>query len=297
MTTFRPLLAATADNDLGGIKYPVLASYKIDGFRAIVKDGVLLTRNLKPFPNTYVQAIFSDPALNGFDGELICGAPNDEDVFNKTSSAVTSVKGLPDVTFYVFDYFSCVNSDYQDRLKLLESQIRTIDYPNVALLDQIWCSDEQELRTIEEQALANGFEGLMIRSPDGVYKYGRSTLKEGILLKLKRFTDAEAEIIGFVELTENQNVSRCNALGLLEKSNFSENYVGKNTLGAIVVRGINGEFKDVQFNIGSGFDDKLRQEIWNNRGAWLRRIVTFKYFPKGSLAAPRFPVFKTIREE
>ena len=42
-----------------------------------------------------------------------------------------------------------------------------------------------------------GYEGLMLRDPNGIYKFGRSSVKENILLKVKEFMDDEAEIIAF----------------------------------------------------------------------------------------------------
>ena len=55
--------------------------------------------------------------------------------------------------------------------------------------------------------LDDGYEGLMLRAPDGPYKFGRSTVKENTLLKVKNFLDDEAEVIGFKEQTTNTNVN------------------------------------------------------------------------------------------
>ena len=63
MTAFKPLLASPAD--LSTLRFPVLASPKLDGVRAIVKDGVVLSRSLKKIPNLrnidgiIVQATFA----------------------------------------------------------------------------------------------------------------------------------------------------------------------------------------------------------------------------------------------
>jgi DNA ligase-1 len=47
---FKPMLAS----DCGGIenvRFPVIASPKLDGVRALVIDGALMSRSLKPIPN------------------------------------------------------------------------------------------------------------------------------------------------------------------------------------------------------------------------------------------------------
>ena len=50
-----------------------------------------------------------------------------------------------------------------------------------------------------------GFEGAMVRSLDGRYKNGRSTLREGLLLKVKPWKDSEAEILEVYEMMRNEN--------------------------------------------------------------------------------------------
>jgi DNA ligase-1 len=60
----RPMLAC---KDATGLKFPLLASAKIDGVRALVKDGKVLSRSLKPIPNRHVQEMFG--SLEGADGE------------------------------------------------------------------------------------------------------------------------------------------------------------------------------------------------------------------------------------
>ena len=76
--SFRPMLAGTITK-LSQVKYPVLGSCKLDGVRAVVREGMLLSRSLKPIPNKFLQKQFS--MLEGFDGELILGDPDDDDVF------------------------------------------------------------------------------------------------------------------------------------------------------------------------------------------------------------------------
>jgi len=101
MRQFRPMLAAKTDGE--NITYPCLVSPKLDGVRAIVRHGQVVSRTLKPIPNTHVQRLFGRAALEGLDGELIIGDPTAEDVYRKTVSGVMSEDGKPEVKFYVFD--------------------------------------------------------------------------------------------------------------------------------------------------------------------------------------------------
>jgi DNA ligase 1 len=93
----------------------------------------------------------------------------------------------------------------------------------------------------------------------------------------------------------NDNVATVDERGYTKRSSHQENKVGTDTLGALVVKGVNGPFEGVEFNIGTGFDDRLRKEIWSKRDYYLRSIVKYKFFAVGVKDAPRHPVFLGFR--
>ena len=45
MSTFKPMLSGKAD--LAALQFPLLASRKLDGIRAVIRDGRVLSRTLK----------------------------------------------------------------------------------------------------------------------------------------------------------------------------------------------------------------------------------------------------------
>jgi DNA ligase-1 len=51
----------------------------------------------------------------------------------------------------------------------------------------------------------------------------------------------------------------------------------------------------VVFQVGSGFTDAQRREIWDNQSAYLGKMATVKYQEFSALGVPRFPVFKGFR--
>ena len=138
-----------------------------------------------------------------------------------------------------------------------------------------------------------GYEGVMLRKPDGKYKFGRSTAREFILMKLKRFSDAEYKVIGFQERMHNANEATINELGHTERSAHMENMVPRGDLGALVLEMSDGQI----FNCGTGFDDKSRKEIWQNRDKYVGRWAKIKSFLIGVKDLPRFPVFISFRDE
>ena len=294
---FKPMLAATVD-DASQVQYPVYASPKFDGVRMLATENQLLSRSLKPIPNAHVKRLFGWGDFVGLDGELVVGDPTSPDAFNKTSGAVRRADGEPDVKFYVFDYFGggAYSEEWHLRHQRLCEKVKYIKRSNdIVLVEHKLISNVSELAQYEEEVLALRYEGVMLRSPRGFYKYGRSTVKEGALLKLKRFKDAEALIIGFEEQMHNTNEAQIDALGHAERSAKKEGLVGANTLGALIVQGVGDVYNKVQFNIGTGFDAKMRQDIWLNRSRYLGSFVKYKYFETGSINAPRFPVFLGVR--
>lgn len=290
------MLSATVDHlDQLVDMYPLLASPKLDGIRVIVIDGVLYSRNLKPIPNKYVSANLPLKKMNGWDGELIVGKPDDPDCFRKTTSGVMSEDGAPKFTFYTFDYIDDVQSTpYLNRYAYLKTAVKVFDHPAIKLVPQVKLSDSFEVHAYEAKILERGFEGVMLRKPDGKYKFGRSTMREGHLMKLKQFKDSEAKVLELVEQMENTNEKTKDALGHSKRSSKKCGLVPKGTLGAVKVKDIT---TGVTFDIGSGFNDELRQKYWDKPSLLKGKTIKYKYFPTGSKDKPRFPVFIGIRED
>lgn len=286
----KPMLAVEAQD----FRFPLYASTKLDGIRAVIKDEILLSRSLKPIPNAYVQELMGQHYYEGLDGELTVGAPNDANVMQATTSGVMSRDGQPDFTFWVFDYWTAPAQPYHQRLATLQQAFTDTKFPSyINLLPQMIINNQDELNAYEADVLQRGYEGLMLRKPDGLYKYGRSTAREGHLLKLKRFVDAEAVVIGFEELMHNANELEVDNLGYAKRSSHQENKVPMGMLGALVVRDTTTH---IEFSIGTGYTLQTRRELWNQRATLVGRLVTYKSFEIGVKVAPRFPVWKGFRD-
>jgi DNA ligase-1 len=199
-------------------------------------------------------------------------------------------KPLSDVfTFYVFDAV-LPECEFWERNDYAQYKVLDLASPTLKCVPQTLCTDRTQLDELEAQWLERGYEGMMIRTHDGLYKFGRSTEREGGLVKVKRFVDAEAVVVGFVEEMRNANEATTDNLGRTERSTAKAGLVGKGTLGALVV-----ERNGVRFNIGTGFTAVQRGEFWRMREHLLDRLVTFKHFDHGIVDAPRHPVFKSFR--
>ncbi len=289
----KPMLAEKCE-DMASVKFPVLASAKLDGIRALVIGGKVLSRSLKPIPNTWVQKQFGG-LPEGTDGELILGDPTHPDAYRNTVSAVLSEDGEPTkVCYHVFDNFLSPGG-FAQRQRVVE---RTNDYVRGTIaVAQMPCDNVQQLEQFEADMVEAGYEGIMIRSLDGPYKQGRSTAKEGFLLKVKRFVDTEAVILGAYERMENTNEATKDALGHTKRSSHQEGKVGHGDLGGFDVAGLEGEYKDVQFSVGTGLQGAERVSLWKIRETLVGKVIKVKYFASGSKERPRFPVFLGFRDQ
>src|ERR1700679_2416680 len=191
----QPMYAATVTDPAKDVKFPCYVSPKLDGVRFVVQDGVVLSKKMKPIPNLHVQKLFGKKKYNGFDGELIVGAPTGKDsagldVFNRTVSGVMTIEGKPLVWAHVFDITApTVYEDdpgYIARLAEIKRRFARdgLQMRSCVMVPQYRVSDLSALLARKEQFIEVGYEGIMGRALDGLYKEGSSTLREGRVLKL-----------------------------------------------------------------------------------------------------------------
>ena len=140
-------------------KTPLYVSAKYDGVRALVRNGEVVSRQLKPIPNGYIQeqySLNSEFNYEGVDGELIVGTPEDKDTYLNTSGAVRKVSGVPDVSFWLFDYIS--DDTYEKRLQYLYDHYTMV-------IPQYMAQSLNDILEFEAKILKDGYEGIVIRSP------------------------------------------------------------------------------------------------------------------------------------
>jgi DNA ligase-1 len=280
------------------IQLPMFATPKIDGIRALKINGKLVSRSLKPIKNKKLAKELERLLPDGSDGEVFIKNGTFQDV---TSFVMSADKNwIPKVQYFWFDY---VKSDsqkgYMDRIKDMKNHIQKNNmqskYITIIPLYPKEIKSEKDIGIYETKTLKEGFEGIMLRKKDGPYKMGRSTLKEQILLKVKRFSDDEATVIGFEELMKNNNGETVNELNVKVRNNRKEGMEPQNSLGAFIVK--SKKFPGKTFKIGTGLDEIARRKIWKNKKNILGKLVKYKYFQHGSKDRPRHPVFLGFRDK
>lgn len=303
-----PMLAAKPKGpaDYEKIQYPMYSSPKYDGIRAVVRGGVLYSRNGKLIPNKELQKRFGRKAYEGFDGELIAGDATAD--FNHTQGVVMSEEHAEShtVRYFVFDYLRGNVAGYVFEARQKELRGAVIGGSNsadawVVVVEQTPVSSAEEAAAEEVRLLSLGFEGQMLRKPTAPHKHGRSTMREQGLIAIKRFVQAEGLVQWAEEQHANTNAATTDELGRTKRSSHKAGKVGKGVLGALHVKVVAcseaPELVGSELNVGTGFNDDQRKIYWKQREGLTGQIITFKFQAHGSKDAPRIPVFIGFRPE
>ena len=309
----KPMLAC--DWDENRISFPAMAQPKIDGVRALNMHGGLTGRSLKLFKNRYTTDFYSQEFFKGFDGELTAAEETHPDLCRLTTSAVGTIAGQPFTLWWLFDYVTPENEgmSYLERYNHLRQRIEYLQADPSA---QPWAGHLrvvpmrmvhtlEELIAFDEENLTAGFEGTIIRDPHGKHKQGRSTVREGGLLRIKRFVESEAIVKAIVEGESNQNEAQTNELGLQFRSSHQENMVPNGLVGSLTCRALSTvkdgarvviqEGQEITVSPGNMPHDQ-RKFYFENQTELVGKTIKFKFFPKGIKDKPRFPTFVTIRQ-
>jgi len=302
----KPMLAGKAPLDLDALNFPVMASPKLDGVRCLIIDGKALTRTFKPIPNDFVREWLEANMPNGFDGELM---PRDKSVPFKTfCGAVRRKTGEPDFVYCVFDFTSPFVDGTCDLDEFFSTRYGNLELWNemhgtylerFAVVEHMIITDAERLSILHTELCDAGYEGTMLRDPNGPYKCGRSTTKRGELLKLKDFDDEEALIIGVEELMHNDNEAGKDEFGRTKRSSHKENLRPAGTMGKLRCRMLSD---GTEFSVGTGFTAADRASWWAMRNGVVSNPthITVKHQPdpggRQPGQAPRFPVFVACRD-
>ncbi len=291
---FKPMLAVNADKDK--IKYPCLCSNKLDGIRCIFKDGKMLARSLKPITSNTLQKRFQllkDMTANGkltFDGELYCHGMEFREIshFVRKSDAEVPME----LKFHCFDVV--IDNDYSHKFTYRKSALEGIRDMNddVEIVNQKEIKNEAELNKEFEVALKAGYEGLILRAPDGPYKYGRSSVTEGFLLKIKPFSSFDSKVIRVEERMKNTNDAQTNELGRSFRRDTKDQKESTGIAACLVT-----EYKGIQMRVTLTGNEAFRTEIWENKESYIGKMFEFRGMTIGMKDVPRHPTFLRFRED
>ena len=252
----RPMLAGRVERDTD-LRWPKLGSLKIDGYRAVYSQGEFFARSGKIFNCPAIRALAKELQKrglpDGLDGELTIPGEG----FNEAGGLLRREDYSGPLFYQVFDLMH-PGLKAQERFLLLASLADKLP-ENVKVLDQVWLKNLEEMQSFENDALAAGAEGIVLRDPGALYKHGRGTSKDQVMIKIKRFKSAEALVLGVSPRMHNNNLEEISPLGYTERSSAKEGLEETDILGRLDVIGLNGVWKNVHFSIGN-FDGLTDEE-------------------------------------
>jgi len=274
----KPMLAPSVQGglDLDSIKYPKIVQPKLDGFRCIDYAGTLWSRNDKRLRNSKIDELFTDLSKEiVLDGELYCqGLHFNELVHYLTKEGEELPKNLK---YYIWDLLSVVEWDrkksedgYIHRYSIAKEYAKF--NPRLQIVPSVQCNSKKEVLRVYKEYIKQGFEGAMLKDPSGPYKWGRCTLKQEYLLKLKPRPTLDLEIQG-IEEGEGK-------------------FTGLAAHVLVTYKGV-----EINSGPGDGWTAAKLRDLFQNREQYIGKIIEV-YFqeitPDGSF---RFPKFSVIRED
>lgn len=297
----KPPLAC--DFDPSKVKLPCAVLPKIDGVRGLNLTSQFTGRSLKPHGNERLGQVFGQNSLKWLDGELIIGdnPADDNELCNRTTTVVNSYEhpDTDDITWWVFD---CCHPDFHKKgfLERYHEAKKAVEYLKLAgfackvfLVPCYIAHTAEDIQQWHDKFVEEGYEGTIIRSIDGPYKYGRCTAKEFYYTRIKDFIEEDAIVNKIIEAEENTNEQIINELGLATRSSHQAGKVPKGMVGAL-------ECTDVKtgkpVRVGPGtMKHKDRVLYFEHPELLLGKRIKYKHFPKNRKDKPRFPTFVSLR--
>lgn len=301
---FSPLLALSETmEDLNAYKVhlPLYGSFKLDGIRGLdlprgAKEQYMASRSLKPLPSKYAQ----DLALQEyvfFDGELLVKPSplaEGETIMGATFSAVMTHDATTPLDWWIFDFADkhsdCTVKDlpYTERIQIVREMLYKRPHQDIKILEQRPLYTVEDIAAMEKEALDLEYEGLIVRRMDGLYKCGRSSFKQGWLMKIVRTFTSEAEVLDIEEMMHNDNEATKDARGYTVRSKHQANMRATGMLGAYICRDLK---TNVVFRCGNGpgITHQFREEAFRLWPKDKGRIFKYSHKPYGTKELPRQP--------
>lgn len=264
------MLASAYDQKLiDKVKFPAYAQLKLDGmrFNAIVRNGAVEFRSRNGKEIQIADPMFALPfiAMAGdtnvvFDGELLVRGKDGKFLDRKTGNGILNkaVKGTQSkaegemvcATLWdaiLFEDFErgIDKTPYQERFVELQNSVKYAADDRVSVVWNKEVKTIDEAREIFERFLAEGQEGVILKTKDMIWENKRSKSQ----IKFKGELECDLKVVDWVEGT-GKNVGR---------------------LGALVLESADGL---IQVGLGTGFSDADRDSITR---ADVGRIVAVKY--------------------
>jgi len=264
-----PMLAHDYNKRGKSIQFPCFVQRKFDGTRCVGIPGKgLFSRNRKAYPHLehIVKEINRLPPTIILDGELYSDTLTFQDIVGlvkrETLKPGDEEKQLQ-IKFFVYDLIH--GMPYEQRFANLQILFNRYKFKHLVLVKTTICESEDKMKELHGQYVAEGYEGIMLRNKNGLYKNSRSA----DLQKYKEFFDSEYEVVDFKE-GEGQEE------------------------GCVLWVCKTPEGKTFQCRPRGTRED--RKELFDNGASYIGKMLTVRYQELTNDKMPRFPVGLAFRD-
>jgi DNA ligase-1 len=285
------------------MRFPAYIQPKIDGVRGCHLNDGFTSRTLKKHGNKFTTQFFSNEIYKGLDGELAAELWTHDSLCRLTTSAVSTIAGEPFVLWWTFDYITpeTIKLPYRERYAAMSERLRKLHLASngwdtrLRLVPSYLVGSLEEYNAKDAEFLDQGFEGSIYRDPAGMHKEGYSTVREGGLLRVKRFVEKDAVVLRLVEGEENTNEATIGASGYTERSTHKANMIPNGMVGALICKDIESG-QEITVAAGKMTHDE-RRTFWEYKSMLVGATIKYKTFPRGVKDKPRFPTFQALRAD
>jgi DNA ligase-1 len=212
----KPMGAYKLNDHFLKIKYPACVQKKLDGFRCLthVENNkiMLYSKNMKKFIflNHIKKELAKIKELSNsniyLDGELYefgLGLHNISSLVMKKYATQKNENEMKKISYYIFDMFNLnnMNTPFSTRYSYLQNIFKKYKFKYIKLVNCNLVNTYEEIKNLDTKYLLEGFEGVIVRNLDGVYKLNSKSYD---VLRTKEFKKKEFEIIGAKEGTGTQ---------------------------------------------------------------------------------------------
>lgn len=306
MSNFKPMLAENVKPEQ--VIPGSLGSLKLEGVRGVFTpwEG-LLSRSLKPVANELIYQRPEVALIEQFcerhsivlEGEwYVHGWP-----FSRIDSCLRG-NGNIDVNqleFHVFDCFVEAEPDapFEKRYGFYQWAVTTLKAEGCGIIEAVEqrpMHDPDAIRNAYCWAIENGYEGFVLKKADGAYKFGRSTVKQGLFTRIKPEDPFDGVVVKIIERQNNLLESEINELGYQYKRQDKDAKQGAGMAqSAIVYTPALGKFHKVSLTRGLTDVDRIR--IWEDANYYEGKCLSWVGIPVPGQDIPRSPRFDKWRED
>ena len=203
------------------------------------------------------------PGYQEFDGEVYVHGLSEEEIESLAGRKKPDAESM-ELEFHVFDL---PQHEGQQAARFLDLLATEMHMPHLKSVPGTVEQDLDRIMEIMREWVAQGYEGIVLRHPEGLYKRTRST-------QMMKFKPARWDVYRVVGAIEERKLDG----------------TPKQALGALQVVDADGRM----FKVGTGFTRQQRQDLWSRRELLLGRLVKVSYQNTSDGGMPKPGVFVEV---